>query len=323
MKSRFNHTSFGGNNNSNNQNQNNQPNRDEQQFNNQSNQEPPKTNYNQSGFGNFMNQAKNKINEMKNKPGDLSETDDEQAYQEYDNPQSKPNSNKPNQSQDGYDGEQYNDSKFQKKFSDKKVGVLEKLVVVVLIAGGGWFGYQHFMSGSHGNQNTQQSSSKGSNPASKVTQTVVNTANKNQYKYPSERGTKYPSPYAVSALNVSLKDQKIYVMSGKNVIYTMLMSSGKNGTTPTGDFSIQAQQGKKSWDDQYKTGMLYWQSYNGNGKYRFSTLPADQKGNIIPPDENYLGVKPTTINGNIVLSTPDAKFVYNLVLGTPVHIYNK
>lgn len=346
MKSRFNHTGFG--NSGGQDNQNNSDQFSENDFFNQDKQPNPnqeQPSYKQGGgLGGFFNSAKAKINEMKNRPGDLSETDGAEEYEQYNN-QAQPNQVPPNLADNktgynqkgssqqgygepkpnpnqaprepGYNGTEYNNPSFEKKYANKKVGVIEKLVVVALVGCGVWFGYHHFM-------NSKGSSSTDSNSAqtTKTTTSTANSANKYQYKYPSERGTDYPSPYAVSALDVSLKDQKIYVMNGKKIIYTILMSSGKNGTTPTGDFAIQAQQGKKYWNEQYKTGMNYWSSYKGDGQYRISTIPTDKDGKEITPDENYLGVKPTTINGNIVVSTPDAKFIYNLVLGTPIHIYN-
>ncbi|MFC7394514.1 L,D-transpeptidase [Scopulibacillus cellulosilyticus] len=126
-------------------------------------------------------------------------------------------------------------------------------------------------------------------------------------------------------LDVSKKDQKVYVKDGNKTIYTMIASTGldKNPdtTTPTGTFHIQAERGKWFYSPQYKEGAKYWVSWKNHGEFLFHSVPMDKKQHVITADAKKLGHKDS--HGCIHLTIPDAKWIYdNIPYNTKVVIHN-
>lgn len=121
--------------------------------------------------------------------------------------------------------------------------------------------------------------------------------------------TKYPNAY----LKVSISKQRVYVMNGNKVLYTMYASTGsKDSPTPTGTFQIQAERGEFFYNASSKEGAKYWVSFKDHGIYLFHTVPTDKNGNFIEEEANQLG-KEAKSHGCVRLSVPDAKWIYDKV----------
>lgn len=113
-------------------------------------------------------------------------------------------------------------------------------------------------------------------------------------------------------LNVSIKQQKVYVKSGNKTLYTMIASTGldtnPDNSTPTGTFHIQAERGKWFYTSQYKEGAMYWVSWKNHGEFLFHSVPMDLNQHVLAADAKKLGQKDS--HGCIHLTVPDAQWVY-------------
>lgn len=112
-------------------------------------------------------------------------------------------------------------------------------------------------------------------------------------------------------LDVSIKDQRVYVKDGDQVLYSMVMSSGldtDDNSTPTGTYSIQAERGTWFYSGKVKEGAEYWVSWKNHGQYLFHSVPMDKNKNVISEEAEKLGQKAS--HGCIRLSIPDAKWIY-------------
>jgi len=137
-------------------------------------------------------------------------------------------------------------------------------------------------------------------------------------------------PYPVKSkddflwIDVSLREQRIYIMNGSKIIYTMITSSGLNGTdtqTPTGTYYVQQQRGTWFYASQYQEGAKYWVSWKGHGEFLFHSLPMDKNHQVIPDQVAKLGVKSS--HGCFHLTLADAKWIYDSIpAGTKVVIHN-
>ncbi|WP_396121421.1 L,D-transpeptidase [Apilactobacillus apisilvae] len=125
-------------------------------------------------------------------------------------------------------------------------------------------------------------------------------------------------------LLVSIKKQRVYVMSSKNkVLYTMYCSTGSdNGDnmTPRGTYSIQAERGSHFYNAASGEGANYWTSWKDHGIYLFHSVPVNKAGKYLMKDAHQLGKKANS-HGCIRLSVPDAKWINQHVpFGTKVEI---
>ncbi|MBW1604928.1 L,D-transpeptidase [Lactobacillus sp. Sy-1] len=122
-------------------------------------------------------------------------------------------------------------------------------------------------------------------------------------------------------LKVSIKQQRVFVMSPKNqVLYTMNASTGANNSTPRGTYHIQAERGTFFYNKSSKEGARYWTSWKDHGIYLFHTVPTNAKGKYIKSEAEQLG-KTANSHGCIRLSIPDAKWInQNVPTGTKVVI---
>ncbi|MBW3087867.1 L,D-transpeptidase [Bifidobacterium sp. 82T24] len=119
-------------------------------------------------------------------------------------------------------------------------------------------------------------------------------------------------------LVVSLSRQRVYVMSGNHVVYTMICSTGMRGSTPKGDYRIQ-NRGGDFFNERENMGAKYWVSWANYGEYLFHTVPTDRKGRYIASEAEKLG-RPAS-HGCVRLSVADAQWLYRqLPEGTPVSI---
>ncbi|MFT8395812.1 L,D-transpeptidase [Propionibacterium sp.] len=119
-------------------------------------------------------------------------------------------------------------------------------------------------------------------------------------------------------IHVSLEDQRVYVMSGSKVIYTMICSSGVGDDTPTGDYQVQ-NRGTTFYNGSEGMGANYWVSWKDWGVFLFHSVPIDQNGQYIESEAQKLGNKAS--NGCVRLTVDDAKWFYEqLPENTPVHV---
>lgn len=140
----------------------------------------------------------------------------------------------------------------------------------------------------------------------------------------SSENKPYPDPklYPNLTLQVSIADQRVYVMDGTKKLYTMHASTGsKKSPTPTGTFHIQRERGKFFYNAQSKEGAKYYVSFKDHGIYLFHTVPTDQNGKYIPEEAEQLG-KEANSHGCVRLAVPDAKWIYyHVTEGTKVEIH--
>ncbi|GLB46109.1 cell surface protein [Philodulcilactobacillus myokoensis] len=153
-------------------------------------------------------------------------------------------------------------------------------------------------------------------------QTKQTTKKLINWRKPSENKP-YPSmkPNLKRWLKVSIKNQKVYVMSKQNqVLYTMYASTGIHNSTPLGTYHIQAERGKFFYNAASKEGARYWTSWKDHGIYLFHTVPTNKHGKYVVSEANQLG-KTAHSHGCIRLAIPDAKWINQYVpYGTKVVI---
>ncbi|RRK09643.1 murein L,D-transpeptidase [Lactiplantibacillus garii] len=130
---------------------------------------------------------------------------------------------------------------------------------------------------------------------------------------------KYPD----LSIKVSLKQQRMYLLDHKRVLYTMYVSTGvpsADRKTPRGTYHVQAERGKYFYSAKVDEGAYYWVSWLNHGEYLFHSTPVDAQGHFIKSDVADLGKKPSS-HGCVHLSVADAKWVYqNIKYGTKVII---
>lgn len=126
------------------------------------------------------------------------------------------------------------------------------------------------------------------------------------------------SKYSNISVDVSLADQKVYVKSGDEVIYTMIASTGIYDTTPTGDFTIHGR-GDHFFNSTEGMGADYWVAFSGT-TFLFHSVPTTAAfGDYIESEAVKLGTAAS--HGCVRLTVADSKWFYEQVVdGTPVHI---
>ena len=134
----------------------------------------------------------------------------------------------------------------------------------------------------------------------------------------------YPKVKKGMWLHVSLKKQRVYVMSAdQHVLYTMYASTGvetPERKTPKGTYHIQAERGRYFYSPSEQEGAYYWGSWLHHGEYLFHSTPTDVNKKFIQSDAKDLGKKPSS-HGCVHLSVADAKWVYeNIPYGMKVVI---
>lgn len=135
-------------------------------------------------------------------------------------------------------------------------------------------------------------------------------------------GGQYPNLSGVDAnhlqINVDLKKQRVYIYANNNLVYTMIVSSGMNNSTPKGDFRIGSR-GYHFYNRTEGMGGDYWVGFIG-AKYLFHSVPTRANfGDYIVEEAQKLGVPAS--HGCVRLSVPDANWFYtNIPDGTAVHI---
>lgn len=148
--------------------------------------------------------------------------------------------------------------------------------------------------------------------------------NKNivDWRGPSEVDKAYPSTskYPHMWIKVSLAKQRVYLMNGNSVLYTMLCSTGRPGaTTPKGTYYIQAERGPVFGGSL--GGARYYVSWKDHGVYLFHSVPISGSGAYLANEGALLG-KVAHSHGCIRLTVSDAYWMYtHIKYGTKVVIY--
>lgn len=125
------------------------------------------------------------------------------------------------------------------------------------------------------------------------------------------------------SVEVSIKEQKVFIKENSKTIYTMICSTGdsKAGTpTPTGDFVIEPERGDKFYWQEDNDWAYNWVSFSGHGVYLFHSVLMYNEKEVEEKEALRLGQEAS--HGCIRLPLPDSKcFFDNIPVGTPVKIY--
>ncbi|WP_155286787.1 L,D-transpeptidase family protein [Lacticaseibacillus zhaodongensis] len=136
---------------------------------------------------------------------------------------------------------------------------------------------------------------------------------------PSEVDHAYPNlnAYRNVWVKVSLSKQRVYLMSGNTVLYTMLCSTGRPGdATPTGTYAIQRERGPVFGGSL--GGARYYVSWKDHGVYLFHSVPINGRGQYLAQEGALLGKRPHS-HGCIRLTVSDAYWMYtHIKYGTKV-----
>lgn len=190
--------------------------------------------------------------------------------------------------------------------------VLQIIVVVIafFVLGAG---VHHLLTPSSSEQAATQTTKKQTSKKSAKKPVQINWRKSSESKpYPSWNKLKAPW------VDVSIKNQRVYIKDGQKTVYTMFASTGVNDSTPKGTFHIQGERGKFFYNAESKEGARYWVSFKDHGIYLFHTVPTDEQGHYNVAEANQLG-KEAKSHGCVRLSVPDAKWFYETVTyGTKV-----
>ncbi|MEI6477535.1 MAG: L,D-transpeptidase family protein [bacterium] len=124
---------------------------------------------------------------------------------------------------------------------------------------------------------------------------------------------KFPGKY----VEVSLAQQKMYLVIGNQLVKSYVVSSGKWSTpTPVGTYSIHSKS-PRAYSARFGLYMPYWQNFL-DGEYGLHELPEWPSG--YKEGQNHLGTPVS--HGCVRLGVGDAKEVYDWTeIGTPVYIH--
>ena len=113
-------------------------------------------------------------------------------------------------------------------------------------------------------------------------------------------------------IDASIDQQLIYLLDGRRVLYTMIMSSGidtaPDTSTPLGVYHIQAERGTWFFAQQYDLGARYWVSWLHHGIFLFHSVPMNIHEQLVAKIAAKLG-HPASV-GCFQLTIPDAKWLY-------------
>lgn len=170
-------------------------------------------------------------------------------------------------------------------------------------------------SSSNNNKDDSNHHNQGTNDSKEITDTRKEVIN---WRNPS--GGPHPNLAEYSNLRVVVNtaQQRVYVQSGGNTIYTMIVSTGMDGSTPQGDYVIYGR-GTHFFNGNEQMGADYWVSFLNN-VYLFHSVPTRvEQGDYIASEAEKLG-EPAS-HGCVRLTVADSQWLYEqLPDGTPVHI---
>lgn len=122
---------------------------------------------------------------------------------------------------------------------------------------------------------------------------------------------KYPNLW----IHVSIAQQRVFLMTGNTVLYTMYTSTGMDrigAGTPRGTFHIQKERGLSFYNPTAQGGAYNWTSFHNHGEYLFHSVPIYKNGQYILSEAAKLG-KQEASHGCIRLSVPDAKWFHDTI----------
>ncbi|CAH0416881.1 L,D-transpeptidase [Periweissella fabaria] len=122
---------------------------------------------------------------------------------------------------------------------------------------------------------------------------------------------KYPNLW----IHVSIAQQRVFLMTGNTVLYTMYCSTGMEQSgdgTPRGTFHIQKEQGLSFYNPTAQGGAYNWTSFHNHGEFLFHSVPIYMNGQYILSEAAKLG-KEEASHGCIRLSVPDAKWFHDTI----------
>ncbi|MGI6548746.1 MAG: L,D-transpeptidase [Syntrophomonadales bacterium] len=155
--------------------------------------------------------------------------------------------------------------------------------------------------------NGKDSKDKPSLPPSRGTSKKGSKANNNQ---PTTKGY---------FIDVNIGEQKVRIYNNGTVIKEWIVSTGKNDSTPLGNFTIQ-NRGEWFFSEKYQQGAKWWVSFKDWGVYLFHSVPMDRDKNVLEEEADKLG-NPAS-HGCIRLEIDHSKWIYdNIPAGTPVSIH--
>lgn len=145
----------------------------------------------------------------------------------------------------------------------------------------------------------------------------------NYWKYSSETKTKYPNLKKVKNLNlrVSILGNRVYVRSGKKVLYTMYCSAGRivkgKSLTPTGTYYTNSYHPYRFSSGLYPVGWI-------GQEYLFHSVPTYEWSKTFIASETHKVGKTPASHGCIRLTVKDAKWLhYHIPYHTKVIIKNR
>ncbi|MCM0598280.1 L,D-transpeptidase [Periweissella fabalis] len=155
-------------------------------------------------------------------------------------------------------------------------------------------------------------------PQTDPTPTAAETANKlrspinwrlSSEDKPYPDVNKYPNLW----IHVSIPQQRVFLMTGNTVLYTMYASTGMESVgagTPRGTFHIQKERGLSFYNPTAQGGAYNWTSFKDHGVFLFHSVPIYENGQYILSEAAKLG-KQEASHGCIRLSVPDAKWFHD------------
>ena len=194
-----------------------------------------------------------------------------------------------------------------------KIGLGLLLGSMILLFG---FGYSNFSINKKSATPEKNTSTKPShNNSMSSKQQIKNDKKAEPVNWLMPTGGTYPviGPNDPIWIKVSKEKQKVYIMKGNDIIYTMVCSTGldtsPDTSTPEGTFHIQQERGTSFYNASEKEGAKYWVSWKNHGEFLFHSVATDKNGNVIESEAMKLGHKAS--HGCVRLAIPDAKWIYD------------